>query len=69
MSTIGVDESIKRAEEKQQALKEEQAHKKGAELHETIQKDPKKAGSPKDSGYENMSSGEMEAFKKGYRGQ
>jgi len=30
VSTIGVDESIKRAEEKQQALKEEQAHKKGA---------------------------------------
>ena len=45
------------------------AYDKGKARHDQYQKDPSKAGGPKDDGYGGMSPDEKEAYKKGHRGE
>lgn len=62
-------DDISAAEKHQERQRADAAHKKGKALHDSIQKDPARAGKPSDDDYKNMSPTEKEAYKKGFRGQ
>jgi len=54
-----------RSETKKQ---QDEARKKGKERRKKMEEDPKNSGSPKDDGYDDMTPGQKEAYKEGYRG-
>ena len=47
---------------------QDEAEEKGRKRREAIENDPQHGGSPKDDEYDDMTPGQKEAYKKGYRG-
>lgn len=67
LGQVDPDDAVRRAEQKQEKEREKKAYKKGAERRELNK--GAKAGGPKEDGYENMTSGEKQAYKRGYTGR
>lgn len=63
-----IDDSIRKAEEKQEQQREHIAYEKGKKRHETNQHDPSNQGGPDKDGYGAMTPREKEAYKRGHRG-